>query len=90
MYQDVYNKAKKIITKDACMKFYNALKPFYLETDASGIGLGTCLLQVREGLNCGCDKVPDIATLCLIAFTSKSPSSVEWQYSNIEWKALGI
>ena len=72
------------------MKFYDASKPLYPQTVASGIGLGTGLLQEREGMNCGHDKVPHSATLCLIAFTSKSLSSVEQQYSCIEWEALGM
>ena len=31
------------------MTLYNETKPLYLETDASGIGLGTALLQTRDG-----------------------------------------
>ena len=61
MYQDLYDKAKKIITKVACIKFYDTLKPLYLEMDASGIDLGAGLLQVRKGMTCGHDKVPDNA-----------------------------
>ena len=90
MYQDLYGKAKKIMKQDACMKFYDALKPLYLEIDASGIILQAELFQVREGMNCGSDEVPDNVTLHLIAFASKSMSSAEWQSSNIAWKALGI
>ena len=48
------------------------------------------MLQVREGMNCGLEEVPDNVTLCPIAFVSKHLSSTEWWYSNIEWKALGI
>ena len=44
------------------MKFYNALKPLYLETDASGIGLGADLLKVRDHMNCRHDEVPDNMT----------------------------
>ena len=50
------------------MKFYDVLKALYLEIDASGIGLGASLLQMTEGINCGCDEVADNVTLCLIAF----------------------
>ena len=46
MYKDLYNKAKKVITKDASMKFYNTMKPLVLRTDVSGIGLGASLLQM--------------------------------------------
>ena len=51
MYQDLYDKAKNIIKQDACMKFYDILKPFYLETGGSGISLGVTLLQVKDGTN---------------------------------------
>ena len=38
-YQQLFNKAKSIV-KDVCMKFHDDAKPLYLETDASGVGLG--------------------------------------------------
>ena len=90
MYQDLHDRAKKIVKKDVCMKFYKASRTLYLETDASDVDLGARLLQVRDGTNCRCDKMPDSATLFHIAFTSKSMLSAEWCYSNIEHKALGI
>ena len=40
-YQTLYDKAKSLMKDDVCMKFYNETKPPYLETDISGIGLGT-------------------------------------------------
>ena len=55
------------------MKFYDALKT----PIARGIGLGAGLLKVQEGMNCEHDGVPDIATLCPIAFASKTFSSIE-------------
>ena len=36
-YQKVFDKAKSIITKDVCMKFYDETQPLYLETDTYGI-----------------------------------------------------
>ena len=38
------------------MKFFDAARPLYLETNASGIGHGARLLQVRDGMNCRHDK----------------------------------
>ena len=32
---------------NACINFYNETKPLYLQTDASGIGLGAALLQLE-------------------------------------------
>ena len=43
-----------------------------METNVSGERLGASLLQVKNGTNCAHDKVPDNATLCPIAFISKS------------------
>ena len=84
MYQELYDRAKKIIKKDAGMKFNDASRPIYLETYASGIGLGARLLQVMDGMNCGHQKMQDSAALCPIAFASKSLLSAEGCYGNVE------
>ena len=72
------------------MKFYDDTEPLYLETDASGIGLGAALLQLRDNMNCPKDTAPDNTILCPIAFSSKSLTGAEQRYSNIECEALGI
>ena len=54
------------------MKVYNMSRPLYLEIDAAGVGLGAELLQLRDGMNCGHDEVPDSVTLCLTVFARKS------------------
>ena len=78
MYQDVYDRAKKIVKKDACMTFYDASRPLYMETDISHVGLGARLLQVKDDMNCGHDKVPHNATLHQIAFASIMLCKVVW------------
>ena len=55
----MYDRAKMITKAGAFMKYYDASKPIYLEMDTSGIGLWTGLLQVKEGMNCGHNEVPD-------------------------------
>ena len=55
-----------------CMKFYDDTKLLYLETDASGVGLGAALLQKCEGTICQKDTVCDNTILHPIAFASKS------------------
>ena len=72
------------------MSLYDKTQPLYLETDASGIGLGAALLQTRSGTNCPRDKVPGNSKLSPITFESKSLSSTERRYSSIEREALGI
>ena len=89
-YQKLFNKAKSIIKEDACMKFYDEIQPLHLETDAFGVRLGAALLQLRSGASCPRDKAPNNSILRPIAFASKSLSSVERWYSNIEREALGI
>ena len=56
------------------MNFYDTARPLYLESDASGIGIGARLFQARDGMDCGCDLIPDNAILHLNAFASKSLS----------------
>ena len=53
LYQGLYDKAKRLIKRETYMKFYDASKPLYIETDASDVGLGASLLQMQEGMNCG-------------------------------------
>ena len=72
------------------MKFYNETKPLCLETDVSGIALGTTLLQTRDGMTCQKDTAPYNTILRLITFASKSLTSTEWRFSNFKREALGI
>ena len=69
---------------------YDETKPIYLETDASRIWLGTTLLQTRGDTTYLKDIVPDNAILNPIAFASKSLTSADHRYINIEREALGI
>ena len=53
------------------MKFYDDTKLLYLETDASGVGLGDTLLQLHDNTTFQKDMVPDNVILHPIAFASK-------------------
>ena len=88
--QQMFNKAKSLIKAEVCMKFYDDTKPLYLETDASGVGLGAALLQLCNNTSCQKGMAPDNTNLHPIVFASKSLTGAEWGYSNIVWEALGI
>ena len=75
MYQNLYERVKKVIKKVACMKLYEASRPLYVETDVLDVSFGARLLQVGDSMNCKHDKVPDNAKLYPTAFASKSPLS---------------
>ena len=45
------------------MRFYGKIKPLYLETDASGVGLGAGLLHIRDSMNRTPDEAPNSAIL---------------------------
>ena len=51
MYQDLYDNAKKIVIKHACVKFYDVARPVYLETEESGISLAAGLLLLRDDMH---------------------------------------
>ena len=89
-YQQIYNKAKSIIKKDMCMKFYNENKELFLETDASDVGLGAALLQLRDNTTWQQGTAQDNTMLWPITFASKSLTGAENRYSNIEHETLGI
>ena len=72
------------------MIFDDEIKPLYIETDASGVGLGAAQLQARSGTNCSKDEAPDNSILRPIIFVSKGLSSMDIRYSNIEREVLGI
>ena len=75
---------KLIIIEGALMKFYDEMKPLYLETEASRVELRDGLLQTKEGTHYPRDETPDNNIPKLITFTSKSLSAAERRYSSTE------
>ena len=51
-YQQLFHKAKSLVKTEVCMKFYDDTKLLYLETDASGVGLGAAILQLHDDTPC--------------------------------------
>ena len=77
MYQKMFNKAKAIIKEDAYMKFYYETKLLYIDMDASGVGLGTALLQTKNNTSCPKDEATENSILIPIAFASKCLTRAE-------------
>ena len=57
-YQSPFNKGKLITKEDAYMKFYDEMKPLYMETDTSEVELKGTILQTRMGTSCPRDETP--------------------------------
>ena len=73
MYQDLHDKVEITVKIDVGIEFYNMARPLYLGTVASSIRL----LQVRDGICCGYDKIPDNTIFHPTEFASMSLSNVE-------------
>ena len=71
-------------------EIFDETKSLHLETDTSGVGQGTSLLQTKSSTICVRYMAPDDSILRPIAFAVKSLSSIEKRYSNIQREALGI
>ena len=71
------------------MSFCTEKEQLYVETDASGVSLGVRPLQVRDGVHFPWNKAPNNAVLWPIELASKSLTSAETHYSNIEREASG-
>ena len=64
--------SQNIIKKNATMVFYNEKEQLYLETDASGVGLGASVLHMRDRMWFPRNEAPDRSVLWQIVFASKS------------------
>ena len=75
--QRLFDNAKSVIKEDACMKFYDEMKPLHMKTDESEAGLGSTILKARVGTNCPRDEAHNNNILRPISFMGKSLSAVE-------------
>ena len=48
IYQGLHENAIMIVRRDVCMKFYDAARLLYLETDVSGIGFEARFITGKE------------------------------------------
>ena len=90
-YQDIFDNAKQLISKDAKLQYYRPREELYLESDASKTGLGAALLQIdKTAVFESKGDIPATAVLRPIAYASKALTATEMGYSKIEREALGI
>ena len=79
--EQVFQNIKNAITDDVKLQFYDESLPLIIESDASGLGLGSAMLQpVME-------KDGELAP---IYFYSKMLSDTEKNYPNIDRELLGV
>ena len=73
-HQHAFDELKRSIAPESCLRYFNPQEETTLEVDASQKGLGACLLQGGKP----------------VAFASKSLSSAQANYSNIERETLAL
>ena len=77
--QDALTKLKKLLTSAPVLAYPDFAKPFVLETDASGEGLGAVLAQQQED-----------NSIRPIAYVSRSLQPHEKNYGSTELEGLGV
>ena len=81
------------MNKDCCLWYYNPNLALFIESDAGKVGLGVALLQMEKPCydnDITDDTLPESSQLKPVAYASKSLTTAEQNYSNIEHEALGV
>ena len=89
MHQNAFDQLKLHVSNDVKLQFYDCRKPLYIEVDTSKKGIGVAMLQedcIVQNMS-RCD-IPN--NLRPISYASKTLSSTESNYSNIECELLGF
>ena len=88
-HQTYFDKIKETVCKDVTLKFYDPNLPIFIETDASQNGIGVVLLQPLDSyFKLDENNIP--TRLMPVAFASKTLTSAERNYANIERELLGV
>ena len=93
LWTQVHDKAfknlKQAICKDNALQFFDSDLPLCIEADASQKGIGTVMLQPdKKCKNTSTTEIPN--NLRPAAYASKTLTSCESNYSNIERELLGV
>ena len=88
-HQLCFDNIKEAVCKDITLKFYDPNLPIFIETDASQNGIGVVLLQPLDS-NFTLDENNIPTKLMPVAFASKTLTSAECNYPNVECELLGV
>ena len=89
MHQQAFDQLKLHVSNDVKLQFYDASKPLYIEVYTSKKGIGAAMLQ-EDPIMKDVSKSDIPMNLRPISYASKTLSSTESNYSNIEHELLGL
>ena len=89
VHEMAFNQLKEAIAKDVTLQFFNQDLPLYIEVDASKKGIGAVMLQPDKNTK-NTSNLPIANNLRPVAYASKTLTSCEGNYSNIERELLGV
>ena len=88
-HTEAFNTLKAAICKDATLKYFDSGVPIYIECGASKKGIGVVMLQQDSTIeSTSKSDVPN--NLRPVFYASKTLTSTESNYSNIEMEMLGV
>ena len=88
MHQHAFDQIKLHVSNDVKLQFYDSSKPLYIEVDTSKKGIGAVMLQ-QNSIIPNTSKSTEIPTnLCPISYASRTLSTTELNYFNIECELL--
>ena len=90
VHQHAFDQIKLHVCYDVKLQFYDANKPLYIKVNTSKKSIVAVMLQ-PDTVILNTSKCTDILTnLCPISYASKTLSSTESNYSNIECELFGL
>ena len=90
VHQHAFDQIKLYVSNDVKLQFYDSSKPLYIEVYTSKKGIGAIMLQ-QDSIVPNMVKSDEIPmNLRPISYASKTLSSTESNYSNIECELLGL
>ena len=90
VHQHAFDQIKLHVSNDVKLQFYDSSKPLYIEVDTSKKGIGAVMLQQDSIIPNTSNSTEILMNLHPISYTSKTLSSTESNYSNIEHELLGL